>query len=123
MEYNFNLSKIIEDYLKENHIQKSTVASAMNITRSGFGHKFKKNYWGTTDDIIRLSIVVNYDFVSYLLEPLRQVGVIIQSDDYKNRYKDCDRQKQVLIQQIQRSNIQIDMLLEERERYRRMNEF
>lgn len=117
LDYDLNLSEIIEDYLKKNHIQKARIASAMNITRSGFGHKFKKPYWGTTEDLIKLSIIVNHDFVSYLLDPLRKKGIKIQSDNYESRYSECNEQKEALKKQIRRSNVQIDMLLEERAKY------
>ncbi len=121
LDLDINISEIIEKYLKDNNILKAHVASAMNITRSGFGHKFKNPHWGTTLELIQLSIIVNHDFVSYLLKPLKDRGVEIQSDDFKNKYLECNEQREALKQQIRRSNVQIDMLLEERAKYNKTN--
>ncbi len=117
LDFDIDIPEIIETYLRDNKIQKAQVAAAMNITRSGFGHKFKKPYWGNILELLQLSIIVDHDFVSYLLEPLRKRGIPIQSDDYKHRYLECKKQREALLQQIMRSNIQIDMLLEERAKY------
>lgn len=100
VKYGLDLGKIIYDYIDQHtKYNFSDVAKILNLSRGGLKHKLLNAHYGTTYDLIEISLALEKDFVSLLSTALKVKNVNVErlhSDkeftELKNRIKELEEQ-------------------------------
>lgn len=76
IKYNLNLGKMIKEAIEQHKtLTQTELSSDINLTRMGFGHRLNNPTYGTAYDVIEISLMLKKDFVSPMLEVIRNNGI------------------------------------------------
>ena len=98
VKYGLDLGKIVYDYVEKNtKYNFSDVAKKLNLSRGGFKHKLRNAHYGTTYDLIEISIALDKDFISLLYAALQAKEVNVERlhtdkefTELKNKVKELE---------------------------------
>jgi len=109
--YGLDFSAIINSWFGANlDVTKTDIAEKIGLTKMGFNTKINTPHFGTTYDLLELSLATGHDFISPLLNVLKNKGVEVQEVFTDRQMQDVIRQRDMLDNLLKRSNREIDML-------------
>lgn len=83
IKYNLNLGKMIKEAIEQHKtLTQTELSSDINLTRMGFGHRLNNPTYGTAYDVIEISLMLKKDFVSPMLEVIRNGMGICEVGDF-----------------------------------------
>lgn len=109
--YGVDYSAIINSWFGANlDVTKTDIAEKIGLTKMGFNTKINTPHFGTTYDLLELCLATGHDFISPLLNVLKNKGVEVKEVFTEKQMHDVIRQRDMLDNLLKRSNREIDML-------------
>lgn len=76
------------------------LADMFNLSEGGFRHKLTTKYFGTVDELVRISLILKQDFISDHLEILLSGGIEIEAIPNVQEYKQIEEENNILKDEI-----------------------
>ncbi len=119
VKYGLHLGKLIKDHIEESKYSQRDIAPKVNISPQGFGHKLDNPSYGTTYELVDISIALGFDFISPLRDIFYNGGVYprrmytesevndikIKLEEAEIRIKKLDRENDLLHKLVEKSKV------------------
>ena len=112
-QFGLHFGQIIKTYIDSNpSITQTKVAGLMELSKTGLRSKFESSTFGTIYDLIKLSIVLEHDFVSMARTPLKSKGIAIETEFEEQQYLELKERVASLEKDLVDRKREIDLLYE-----------
>lgn len=113
MEYGLHLGEIIHQVIDQKPgLMYKDVSEKLGMSTSGFHSKLKSPAYGNIYDLIKISVAVDHDFISYAITPVRNRGVEIEKIYEASEVESIKKENEDIKRELSRKTKSLDGLHE-----------